>query len=98
MGGVRFPKEKTTRHPEYLDFVRTLPCCICDRPGPNEAHHAGADRGMGIKCNDTRAISLCSRCHAEWHSIGVKSFQEKHNVSVKDMVIVTLEAYIMERL
>lgn len=53
--------------PEYLDFVRGLPCCVCFERAPSEAHHApGA--GMGLRSPDRTAVPLCTQCHRDFHS------------------------------
>lgn len=95
MGGVKFPKPRTSRNSDYLAFVRTLPCVICEAPYA-VPHHAGDNRGMALKCSDTRTIPLCTRCHTEMHQKGVITFQLVHNFDVKDSIIQTLERYIME--
>ena len=80
------PRRKTARRsnqlrsPEYLAFVRTLPCCAlqeehdvmktlmgqeCSRG--IHAHHAGRRPGTGVKAPDDTAIPLCDVHHFEWH-------------------------------
>ena len=61
--------------PAYLAFVRTLPCLICRRPGPNDpAHLRSAARqygkrltGMGEKPDDKWVLPLCRHHHNEQH-------------------------------
>lgn len=62
----REPRANRNDAPEYLNWVRTLPCVICAllrRPqfGRTEAAHVGM-RGLGQKCSDWEAIPLCA-CH-----------------------------------
>jgi hypothetical protein len=53
--------------PKYLQFVRTLPCCVCGAEPPSQASHVGTTRkGMGIKCVDVEAVPHCDTCHREW--------------------------------
>lgn len=85
-------KPKAYRNKKYLEFIRTLPCCVCK--GFSEAHH-GDTGGLAVKCNDTRSIPLCHRCHQESHAIGKKTFQERHNIDFRDIQIRCLETYIM---
>lgn len=55
----------------YLEFVRSLPCCACGKPGPSHAHHeTGAGRGKGQKAPDNRTIPLCFQCHRDFHQVG----------------------------
>lgn len=77
-------KKKLGKDPEYLEFIRAQPCCVCIRPwmvhmtsvcysnvqkSPTEAAHVG-DRGMGQKCPDREAIPLCG---VEHHREGKES-------------------------
>ena len=62
----REPRPNRNDAPEYLNFIRSLPCVICARQarpqfGRTEAAHVGI-RGMGQKCSDWEAIPLCA-CH-----------------------------------
>ena len=61
--------------PEYLTFIRSLPCLICRRTNRIEAAHVGA-RGLGQKCDDRETIPLCAFHHREGehahHRIGKK--------------------------
>ena len=59
-------KQLTPRDPQYLAWINTLPCAVCFRTGPNEAHHAKSG-GLGVKSSDYTAIPLCNEHHREWH-------------------------------
>lgn len=56
---------------EYLEFVRSLPCCAPNKEehpcfGRIEAHHrTGA--GMGKKARDDETMPLCSLHHSDLH-------------------------------
>jgi hypothetical protein len=41
---------------EHLERVKSLPCSICDAPGPSEAHHI--EQGEHFSC-----VALCPDCH-----------------------------------
>ncbi len=48
----------------YLDYVKSLPCCHCRRPG-RDPHHLmvkGAS-GMGMTAPDIAVVPLCRICH-----------------------------------
>jgi hypothetical protein len=46
----------TAAEREHMARVKALPCSVCDRPGPSEAHH--------IKQQDHwTCVALCSDCH-----------------------------------
>jgi len=71
------PRRGPAKDPAYLDWLRTLPCCVCaawreifseqhtqaDQKTATEAAHVGA-RGLGQKCDDDReALPICERHH-----------------------------------
>ncbi len=49
---------------EYLQRLKTLPCSVCDEPGPSDAHHI--KQGLQYTC-----VALCKSCHQGsilgWH-------------------------------
>lgn len=52
--------------PEYLDWLRSLPCCKCGKAPCREVHHrTGA--GMGRRAHDHESMPLCHDCHMEFH-------------------------------
>lgn len=62
------------RSPKYLDWIRSLPCANCGKPGPSDPHHLIGIAGMGTvggKAPDQFAVPLCNgikdRCHQELH-------------------------------
>ncbi len=86
---LMFPKEKATKHqrrwrdarpgmsPTHLKRVRRLPCCVCRRPGPSEAHHlkqtGAGERGMGLKSTDRWAVPMCNADHFLIENAGSKN-------------------------
>lgn len=56
------------KDPAYLRRVRALPCCVCGRHPPSEAHHK-VGGGMGTKNPDTATMPLCTRHHREFHDL-----------------------------
>jgi len=63
---MMLPKPTTSRDAQYLSWIRTLPCCMCGKNSPSEAHHSKTG-GTGIKASDYTAIPLCREHHQEWH-------------------------------
>lgn len=72
---------------EYMDYVRTLPCCVSGYIGEEtDPHHikgyswltgsGGAMKGRFLTC-----IPLRHSLHNELHSGGWQSFEEKYNMS-----------------
>ena len=59
-------------------YIRGLPCAVCDRPAPSEAHHHTGGRGRGQKADDRRTIPLCRVCHTDFHAAcGFFKFYDK---------------------
>lgn len=53
----------TPRERAYLERVKSLPCSVCDAPGPSYAHHI--EQGQQYTC-----VALCYDCHQGkygWH-------------------------------
>lgn len=62
---------------DYMGHVKSLPCCICGKPGPSDAHHCfhrppvddphGYDRlpGARMKSGDRDTIPLCKAHHQD---------------------------------
>lgn len=54
--------------PEYLAFVRTLPCAHCMHPEAEPHHIIGMGLGgMGTKASDIHTMPLCRPCHRAVH-------------------------------
>lgn len=63
----------------YLQWVRTLPCCVCPLDDRTQAHHLKHGRGerrggMGIRVHDRLTVPMCSRHHRQFHA-GTGFFQ-----------------------
>lgn len=82
------PKQKRIRNKEYLDHVRSLPCCIghyCD--GMTEPHHllrGTNQRGAAYKPGDNHVIPLCEKHHRGQNSLhwggNEKRFLDHHGI------------------
>lgn len=78
------PKTKTHRDPAFLHHLRGRPCCSCGSHPPSVAAHFGPDRGVGIKCSDYHACSLCWGCHELWHQHGtLPGLTREHSMLVQ---------------
>jgi hypothetical protein len=84
------------RRPEYLAWIRMLPCVVCSRVSGGtttfEAAHTNAlgVRGLGQKTTDFSAIPLCAAHHREnldsYHRLGETGFSHKHGIDLQDLV------------
>jgi hypothetical protein len=58
-------------HPEYLNWIRQLPCHFCGAQPPSHPHHhtrgMAQRRGKGERAHDHQAMPLCWKCHRRFH-------------------------------
>jgi hypothetical protein len=80
---------KPQRNPQYLAWIRTLPCIVCGLDRSIEASHTDPN-GLGQKSSDYSAIPLCIRHHRtgkdSYHKLGPRKFSELHNVDIRAIV------------
>jgi len=81
---------RPVRNPEYLKWIRTLPCAVCRTTRGVEAAHTGP-HGLGQKSSDLSAIPLCARHHRtgadSYHKLGPRKFAEVHQLNVAAIVV-----------
>jgi len=57
-------KSLTRAEAHHIDQVKQLPCSVCDRDGPSDAHHIKQGHHFTI-------VALCKECHQGssmgWH-------------------------------
>ena len=86
-------KVKTNRNRKYLDWVRTLPCCICGAEA--EPHHikgVGHYSGAGMKADDLLTMPLCHQHHEEIHD-NPKAFNQERAV-IRTILIAMREGVL----
>lgn len=85
-------KRKPIRDKAHLQFVRELPCLVCDYPPPSDPHHlkSGTDGSMASKPSDSFVLPLCRTHHTELHNRGEKTF---FNGQVGDARHLTVALY-----
>lgn len=95
-GGRRRSGPKHDR--AHLERVKQLPCIVCGRPGPSDAHHVrtrpdGQGYGMGQKASDQETIPLCKAHHQDgpeaFHS-GPRTFRQRFG-DERELLTRTLE-------
>ncbi len=57
------PVRGTAEAKRHLARVKALPCVICKRPGPSDAHHVFCGRYGSMKASDFETIPLCKQHH-----------------------------------
>lgn len=83
------PKSKRYESPQYLDFIRGLPCAVCG--GQSEPHHTVS---RGASGSDLTCIPLCRKDHSYCHSTSKDVFENKANININDVRIKIMEKYI----
>ena len=68
-------KAITPSESKHLARVKSLPCAVCERPGPTEAHHI--EQGQHYT-----TIPLCEDCHRGSHN-GIHGRRSMWNVMKK---------------
>ena len=91
------PKPIRYKSPEYLGFIKLLPCEIDNEEcmGQSIPHHVEPG-GVGTKCDDTFTVSLCVGHHDEVHTQGVKTFTKKYNLDFWRIIARNMTKYLRE--
>lgn len=92
---------KRWRDPDYLRWVRTLPCVITGVSGVDAHHMLGYGmHGMALKAPDWAVFPLSREEHARLHHFGWKEWEEKHGQQwyyVARTLGMAIEAGILKR-
>jgi len=80
----REPRIKDNKH---LDYIRSLPCCVCGGIDTEAAHirtgslaHGKNPTGMAEKPSDKWALPLCNRHHREQHAMNELEFWKSYGI------------------
>ena len=47
----------------HLECIKSMPCAVCQAPGPSDAHHIRQGQGMSQRAPHWLAVPLCKACH-----------------------------------
>lgn len=85
-------KQKAFRDKKYGKWIHeNLNCCITGRPYPDPHHIIGHGySAMGAKAPDHLQMALSHDLHLEIHQHGWKAFEEKYEVTQKELAAKTL--------
>ena len=62
-------KQKPFRSKQYLEYIKSLPCCVTGELGCDSHHIVGTKKGgMGTKVGDNFAIPLTRAMHTQLHN------------------------------
>ena len=87
------PKPYTYRSKPYLAFIRNHRCCVCGYDQTVPHHEPMGGGGKGVKCDDSKTVPMCIKCHGERHTVG-SNFWDKHNIDVQREIIKLLTEYL----
>ena len=94
-------KYRHALNPMYLDWLRQQKCLLCPtgmQGGAIEAAHVGV-RGLGQKCADREAVSLCASHHRtgkQAHHVLGRKFWEFHKLDRDTTILAYHAAYLLE--
>ena len=82
-------REPRVRDEKHLDYIRSLPCCICGEDTTVEAAHIRTGSivdgkphtGMAEKPDDKWALPVCNRHHTEQHTMNEMLFWAKYGIN-----------------
>jgi hypothetical protein len=88
----RMNNKLTSKEREHLANVKSLPCSVCDAPGPSDVHHI--KQGLQYTC-----VALCKDCHQGsvlgWH--GQKRAWAIKKMDELDALNVTVQRLLENR-
>ena len=80
-------REPRIRDEKHLDYIRSLPCCICGGIDTEAAHirtaslgHQKPHTGMAEKPSDKWTLPLCNHHHRQQHAMNELKFWAKYGI------------------
>src|ERR1700750_2273237 len=81
-------RQPRVRDEKHLNYIRSLPCCICGDDTRTEAAHIRTASlahgknwtGMQEKPSDKWSLPLCNRHHREQHTMNELAFWKSYNI------------------
>lgn len=91
--GQKKPKAErgTAKARAHLACVKQLPCVICNKHGPSDAHHVFSNRFGSAKASDFEVIPLCKAHHQDGPDAihnGKESWVEKYGADYDYLPLV----------
>lgn len=79
----------------YADYIRSLPCCVCQDDTTVQQHHLidipGVTKGMALKLPEAFSIPLCAKHHSLLHQ-HTESWQDIYGSQLGHMMMTILMA------
>ncbi len=105
--GIGQLRREPLRDPEYLEWLRRLPCAVCGRRGVHAAHLRSGSRrygkpesGIAKKPDDDWTTPLCADDHlnddAAQHRGNELAFWERHGLDPFAIALALRRCFLME--
>jgi len=89
---------KPERDTNYLQYIASLPCCVCGAMDGTVIYHHVEAGGVGTKCSDYMTIPLCADHHTGdngIHPLGRKTWAAKFGIDAKTLAVQIRSDYVM---
>ena len=99
--GAKATAAQGTGVTDFLDYVREQNCTL-HRHEPAEPHHldavgSGRNRKQEM-IEHLSGVPLCRICHMELHTIGIKTFEDRHGINLWRWQSILLARWIWMKL
>jgi len=90
-----YGKNQPAKSEDYLNYIRSLECCVGHEPPPSEPHHVSRAglAGVGMKPSDFFTVPLCRMHHLEAQEYR-KSREEWFSIDLWHEVAKCLQNYL----
>ena len=89
---VDLSKPRRVVDEDFLAFVRSRRCCVTRCTAADTDPHHLKSRGSGG--SDHTAVSMCRQHHTEVHTLGLITFEKRHEMSLWNENALALGEYI----
>ena len=81
-------KAQTAAERRHIVAVKSLPCSVCDAPGPSDCHEIKQGQWY-------TSVALCESCHRGYSGLhGTKAFWRIRKMDELDALAVTVERIV----
>lgn len=78
----RLRKLQEKQFGDHATYIRSLPCCACNRCPPSEPAHVKS-RGAGGTAKDL--VPMCAYHHRKQHGLGIATFQRLYQIDLRGL-------------
>ena len=86
---------------DYINYIKSKHCIVCgvSPVDPDHLEHIGMGNNRNSKSSllkNYTCVSLCRQHHSERHDLGLRRFEEKHNLNLWKEAFYLLRGYFAE--